>query len=47
MKNITHTTINQKTRKLPKLSSDHNSLMNKIQNTNENKMYDTRGKKSY
>jgi hypothetical protein len=45
MKNLIHTTVNSKSRKLPKLTAVQTSQINKIQFGGEKKMYDTRGKK--
>ena len=43
MKTLTHTTINSKSRKLPKLNLGQTPQLSKNQFGGEKKMYDTRG----
>ena len=44
IKNLTHTTVNSKSKLLPKLTSQQTKSLNKINFGGEKKMYDTRGK---
>ena len=46
IKNLTHSTVNSKSKKLPKLNTQQTMSLNKINFGGEKKMYDTRGKKN-